>query len=165
MHPQTRTPQLVQILHVCSSDYGVPVPITLNPLKYGKDAWQIGYTSEATMYIYIYTWLMLGYSVPYQLAEVDSRSVLPGLACLSLPAMAIIKGSLHKHPQDYTQCCKSCAKQREFLNVICALAHQAPMLQSQLAADLNKKPFKFNGLFWISILHEEYKFKWIQVEH
>jgi hypothetical protein len=45
------------------------------------------------------------------------------------------------------------------------LAHQAPMLQSQLAADLNKKPFKFNGLFWISILHEEYKFKWIQVEH
>ncbi len=106
---------------------------------------------------------MLGHAVPYQLAEVDSRSVLPGLACLSLPAMAIIKGSLHKHPQDYTQCCKSCAKQREFLNVKCALAHQAPMLQSQLAADLNKKPFKFNGLYWISILHEEYKFKWIQV--
>jgi len=90
---------------------------------------------------------MLGHAVPYQLAEVDSRSVLPGLACLSLPAMAIIKGSLHKHPQDYTQFCKSRAKQREFLNVICALAHQAPMLRSQLAADLNKKPFKFNGLF------------------
>ncbi len=77
---------------------------------------------------------MLGHAVPYQLAEVDSRSVLPGLACLSLPAMAIIKGSLHKHPQDYTQFCKSCAKQREFLNVICALAHQAPMLRSQLAS-------------------------------
>lgn len=37
MHPQTRTPQLVQILHVRSSDYRVPVPITLNP-QYGKDA-------------------------------------------------------------------------------------------------------------------------------
>ncbi len=49
---------------------------------------------------------MLGHTVPYQLAKVDSRSVLPGLACLSLPAMAIIKGSLHKHPQDYTQCFK-----------------------------------------------------------
>jgi hypothetical protein len=65
-----------------------------------------------TVHIYIYTWLMLGHAVPYQLAEVDSRSVLPGLACLSLPAMAIIKGSLHKHPQNYTMLQFMCKAER-----------------------------------------------------